>query len=192
MAMETHFCNVANKHCSRCELDTIWWCLWSWCAIQSAHAWKKPQAYHRDHVQGFAMFSQNEPYSECQYYFFADETYSNVQPFRTEIHKHISSRCSHCFGTKTFRTEIHKHISSRCSHCFGTKTKTTGISDCRHLQFHWSSMMFSTVRRNRSSGGFNQFRSEKLVPYIYIVIYLLFLLISIFIYCTLCRYIIWW
>ena len=155
MAMETHFCNVANKHCSRCELDTIWWCLWSWCAIQSAHAWKKPQAYHRDHVQGFAMFSQNEPYSECQYYFFADETYSNVQPFRTEVHKHISSRCSHCFGTKT---------------------KTTGISDCRHLQFHWSSMTFSIVRRNRRSGGFNQLRSEKLVPYIYIVIFYCFYL----------------
>lgn len=43
------------------------------------------QPYHRVHVQGFAMFSQNELFSVCQYYFCAYETCSNVQPLYNHV-----------------------------------------------------------------------------------------------------------
>ena len=116
--------------------------------FQSAHAWKKPQAYHRDHVQGFAMFSQNEPYSECQYYFFADETYSNVQPFRTKF---------------TNTSQVAAHIVSE------QKQKPPGslaVGTCNSIGHQWRSAPWGGTEVPVVSS------SEKLVPYIYIYSYL--------------------
>ena len=63
----------------------------------------------------------------------------------------------------TNTSQVAAHIVSE------QQQKPIGISDCRHLQFHCSSMTFSIVRRNRRSGGFNQLRSEKWVPGIYYI-----------------------
>ena len=110
-------------------------------------------------------FHKMNPTQNVSITFAQYETYSNVQP----LYNHLGLKF-------TSTSQVAAHIVSE------QEQKPTGISDCRHLQFHWSSMTFSTVRRNRSSGGFNQFRSEKLVPYIYIYSYLFIVFTYIFIY----------